>query len=185
MPTTASSELAGPLTDGQIAAITDGLNGGEIEQAKVARAKSKNKDVLSFASMMIEHHGQAQKQQAALKETAEPSPVATQLKDDAQKTLTQLNQADGTDFDRAYLDAQIEGHQKALDTLKTQLLPSAKAPELTRYLRALQPKIEQHLTRARALREKLASSSSTDTTRTASVRQETTSDSPAPNSANR
>jgi putative membrane protein len=107
------------------------------------------------------------------------------LKDEAQKTLTQLNQANGTDFDRAYLDAQVEGHQKALDTLKTQLLPSAKAPELTRYLRALQPKIEQHLTRARALREGLASSSSTDSTRTASVRQETTSHSPAPNSANR
>ncbi len=183
MPTTASSELAGSLTDGQIAAITDGLNAAEIEQAKVARSKSKHKGVLGFAGMMIEHHGQAQKQQAALKETSEPSPLANQLKEVAQQTLTRLNQANDADFDRAYLDAQVEGHQKALDTLKNQLLPSAKTPELAKYLRALQPRIEQHLARARTLRDGLASDSSSNATRPASVRQETTS--PAPNSAPR
>jgi putative membrane protein len=151
------AELPGPLTDGQIAAITEGLNSGEIEQAKIAMTKSKNKDVLGFASMMIEHHGQAKKAQAALKETPETSPLALELQADAQKMLTGLNQAKGADFDRAYLDAQVQGHEKALATLRQKLLPSVKAPELARYLQGLQPKIEQHLARARTLRDALAS----------------------------
>jgi putative membrane protein len=181
----ASADTATPLTDGQIAAITDDLNTGEIEQAKVARSKSKNKDVLSFANMMIEHHGQAKKKQAALKESPEPSPLAKQLQSDSQKTLTQLNQANGSDFDRAYLDAQVEGHQKALDTVRQKLLPSAKTPELTKYLRDLQPTIEQHLTRARSLRDSLADNGSSaknrSTTQPASMKQDSTSSSaPAP-----
>lgn len=145
------------LTQGQIASITDGLNRGEIEQAKIARNKSKNKDVLGFASMMITHHGQATKQLAALKETPETSPLAVQLQGQAQRTLTRLNQANGADFDLAYLDAQVQGHQEALDTLRQKLLPSATSPALTEYLKELQPRIEQHLQRATQLRDQLAS----------------------------
>jgi putative membrane protein len=181
-PAAPSAELGGPLTDGQIAAITDGLHSGEIEQAKVARSKSKNKQVQSFANMMIEHHGQAKKQQAALKETPEPSPLATQLQSDGQQTLTKLNQASGADFDRAYLEAQVEGHQKALDTLKLRLLPNAKDAELTKYLRGLEPKIEQHLTRARTLRDSIAKNDSTQGPRVnqpASVKERTSASPPA------
>jgi putative membrane protein len=178
-PAAASRDAPPPLTDGQVAAVTDGLHRGEIEQAKLARSKSKNKQVLSFASMMIDHHGQAQRQQAALKETPEASPLATELQTESQKTLAGLRQAANADFDRAYLDAQVEGHQKALDTLKARLLPSAKAPELTKYLRELQPKIEQHLARARTLRDALASKApitgERSTTRGASLREETPS----------
>jgi putative membrane protein len=181
-PSTASRDAPAPLTDGQVAAVTDGLNRSEIEQAKLARSKSKNKQVLSFATMMIDHHGQAQKQQAALKETPEPSPLATQLQAEAQKTLATLQQDSGTDFDRAYLDAQVDGHQKALDTLKQRLLPSAKAAELTKYLRGLEPKIEQHLARARTLRDGLATrapgAGDGNTTRRASMREETAPASP-------
>jgi putative membrane protein len=178
---TPPAELPAPLSDGQIAAITEGLNSGEIEQAKIAQSKSKNKAVLGFANMMIDHHGQAKKRQAALKETPESSPLGTQLSSEAQQTLMTLNQASGADFDRAYLDAQVDGHQKALDTLKGKLLPSAKTPEITKYLRELQPRIEQHLARARTLRDSLAHdipSGTPSTTKPASVKAETTSASP-------
>lgn len=185
---TPPAELPAPLSEGQIAAITDGLNSGEIDQAKVAKSKSKNKDVLAFATMMIDHHGRAKKQQEALKETPETSPLSTQLQGEAQQTLSKLNQVSGADFDRAYLDAQVDGHQQALDTLKAKLLPSAKTPELTKYLRELQPKIEQHLARARTLRETIAHDVPTDTKamggKAASMRQETTSASPSTPSGN-
>jgi putative membrane protein len=181
--------MAGPLTDGQIAAITDTLHSGEIEQANLARSKTKNKDVRSFAAMMIDHHGQARKQQATLKESPEPNPVATQLHSDSQATLGKLSQANGADFDRAYLDAQVDGHQKALDTLKQKLLPNAKAPDLTQYLRDLQPKIEQHLARARTLRDSLASGGPSEknrnTTQPASMKQDQTQASPPAPSTNR
>lgn len=177
------AELPAPLTDGQIAAITENMNSGEIEQAKVAKTKSKNQAVLAFANMLIEQHGQAKKRQTALKTTAEQSPLSTELSGEAAQTLAKLNQASGADFDRAYLDAQVDGHQAALDTLKAKLLPAAKSPELTKYLRELQPKIEQHLMRARALRDTIARdapSGPPSTTKRASVKADPTSASPAP-----
>jgi len=156
-PVSGRDDNTGPLTEGQIASITDGLNRGEIEQAKIARTKSKNKDVLGFASMMIAHHDRATKQLAALKETPETSPLAIQMQGQAQSTQARLNQASGADFDRAYLDAQVQGHQQALDTLRQKLLPSATSPALTKYLKGLQPTIEQHLQRATQLRDRFAS----------------------------
>jgi predicted outer membrane protein len=104
------------------------------------------------------------------------------LQNDSQKTLTKLNQAKGADFDRAYLDAQVEGHEKALDTLRQRLLPSANNPELTKYLRGLQPKIEQHLARARTLRDALASNDASPrtqgTNQPASMKQDPSSPRP-------
>jgi len=55
----ASSTNTAPLNDQQIAKITDSVNSAEIEQAKLAQQKSKNQQVRQFASMMIQHHGQA------------------------------------------------------------------------------------------------------------------------------
>jgi len=101
--TTASSPNAAALNDQQIAKITDGVNSAEIEQAKLARDKSKNQQVRQFASMMIEHHGQAKKEQAALKVTPEDSPLAQQMAADSASTLETLKSKKGADFDRAYL----------------------------------------------------------------------------------
>jgi len=153
------SGISAPLTDAQIAGVADALNSGEIEQAKVARTKSTNKDVTAFASMMIEHHGQAQKQQPALGEGEAVSPLSMHLADESKQTVDKLNQAEGKDFDRQYIQAQVDGHQQALDTLTRELLPNAKSPELKRYLQKLQPRIEQHLARARTLSGKLAGTS--------------------------
>ncbi|HET9932792.1 MAG TPA: DUF4142 domain-containing protein [Polyangiaceae bacterium] len=137
------------LSDAQIAGITDGANSAEIEQAKLARSKSKNQKVLQFASMMITHHGDAQKKQAKLNITSAESPLSAQMTTDANQILTSLKDKNGMDFDRAYMRSQVDEHQALLDALNTRLLPSVSSPELKAYLQEIKTRVEQHLEAAR------------------------------------
>jgi putative membrane protein len=153
----ADGPSAAPLNDQQIAKITDGVNSAEIEQAQLAQKKSKNREVRQFAAMMIQHHGQAKKDQAVLKLAPEDSPLAEQLATDSKATLDELKEKTGSDFDRAYLDAQVEGHQKVLDALKRDLEPAAQDPALRAYLQKLEPRVAAHLTQAQSVQQALQS----------------------------
>lgn len=141
------------LSDDQIAAITEAANTAEIEQAKLAESKSKDAGVKRFAAMMIAHHGAAKQKQAKLKIKTAESSTSTALKTDAASTLDALKNDKGKDFDRAYIAAQVDGHQKVLDTLNDKLLPSVKNAELKAYLEEIKPRVEQHLKEARTLQE--------------------------------
>jgi len=143
------------LTDEQIAAITDGANSAEINQATVARTKSKNQAVLKFAAMMITHHGDAQKKQAKLKLKLEESKLSQTLVEESNDTLSSLKAKTGAEFDKAYAASQVEGHQKVLNTINAHLLTSVKSPELKAYLEEIKPTVEKHLEEAKTLQASL------------------------------
>lgn len=163
-PSSASAAPAGSLSDAQIATITDKVNTAEIEQARIAQSKSSDEQVRQFAQMMIEHHGQAKAQQAGLGLGTADSPLSQELDREAQSTLDTLQAKSGAEFDRAYLQAQVDAHQKALDTIRQQLIPNAQAPELRSYLENLAPQVEQHLAQARSALEASGSASASGAT---------------------
>lgn len=146
------------LSDGQIAAIMDTVHSSEIEQAQLAQTKSTDPHVLSFASMMISHHSQARQQEQAMGLSTAASPMLQTLSSQGRQTMATLRDKSGKDFDRAYLQAQVEQHQKVLDTIDRQLMPSAKNPQLRSHLQSMRPTIEQHLKTARQAQEALNSS---------------------------
>lgn len=143
-----------PLEDAQIAAISDAANGGEVEQAKLALMKAKNPRVKKFAQLMIQHHGQAKVDQEKLVKRLKLSPlendVSTQLREDALAQIAVL-QGEKQNFDRIYIHAQVEAHQKVLELLDKTLIPSTKDPELLALLQKMRPKVEAHLTEAREI----------------------------------
>jgi putative membrane protein len=162
----ADDEAAAPpkvetLSDEQIAAITDVANTAEIAQAKLAEGKSKDAGVKRFAAMMIAHHGAAKQKQAKLKIKPAESSVSTGLQADAASTLDALKTDKGKDFDKAYIAAQVDGHQKVLDTINDKLLPNVKNADLKAYLDEIKPRVEQHLKEAKQLQESFDSKSST------------------------
>jgi len=146
-----------PLSDEQIAAITDAANSSEIAQAKLAQTKSKDPAIKKFAAMMISHHGEAKQKQAKLKLKTAESGVSTAMQVDADSTLNALKADTGKDFDQAYVTAQVSGHQKVLDTINDKLLPNVKNPELKAYLEEIKPRVEEHLKQAKQLQENLDS----------------------------
>ena len=149
-----------PLTDAQIAAITDAANTAEIAQAKLAQAKSKDPEVKRFAAMMITHHGEAKQKQAKLGLKMAESGVSTAMQADADSTLNALKADNGKDFDQAYITAQVDGHQKVLDAINGKLLPNVKNADLKAYLEEIKPRVEEHLKRAKMLQGSFDSKSS-------------------------
>ena len=152
-PPAAPAPKVEPLSDEQIAAITDAANSAEIAQAKLAQSKSKDEKVKQFAAMMIAHHGEAKQKQAKLKIKPAESGVSTAMQVDADSTLNALKADTGKDFDQTYITAQVTGHQKVLDTINDKLLPNVKNPELKAYLEEIKPRVEEHLKKAKALQE--------------------------------
>ncbi|HEV8244293.1 MAG TPA: DUF4142 domain-containing protein [Polyangiaceae bacterium] len=150
----------GQLSDPQIAAISDVANNAEVEQAKIARRKSSDPRVRNFADMMIAHHGKAKQDQALVELrfdlTPAPSATSRQLGTDAANTLTLLRDADATDFDRVYIDSQVDAHQKVLDTLDQDLIPNVRNEELKTLLQGIRPTVAMHLRRAREIQGQLA-----------------------------
>lgn len=153
-PTGAGTGTAGDappkdaLSDEQIAAITSLANNAEIEQAKLARARSKNDQVLQFAGMMIAHHGEAQRKQDALSIGSADSTLSRTMVVEGSETLKQLKEKTGAEFDRAYMQAQVDGHQKVLKTIEDKLIPNAKREDLKAHLAELRPRVKQHLEQA-------------------------------------
>lgn len=149
------------LSDEQIAAITEAANSAEIAQAKLAQSRSHDADVKRFAAMMIKHHGAAKAKQAKLKLPTAESRDSSALEAEASSTLDALKKKDsGKAFDKAYIDAQVDAHQKVLDTITGKLLPSVKNAELKAYLDEIKPRVEEHLKEAKALQQNLDSKSS-------------------------
>jgi putative membrane protein len=146
------------LTEAQMAKLSELVNTAEVDQAKLAQRRAKAPAVKQFAAMMVNHHNQALREQSKLVKKLNLSPAdsatAMALRSDSQKTLETLKSAPAADFDAAYLKSQVDGHQKVLDLLDTQLLPSAKTPEVADALRKGRTAVEEHLSEARALQAK-------------------------------
>jgi putative membrane protein len=156
-PTTQQSAPA--LTEAQVAKITELANTSEIEQAKLAQGKAKSASVRKFAAMMIKHHGDAKAQQAKLYQSLQITPTqsqsATQLKDAGDRTLGSLRAANGSAFDREYMESQVDAHQKVLDTIDQQLLPAAVDQALMDELKKMRATVESHLTEAKNILDEL------------------------------
>lgn len=159
-----SATPAPTLSEGQIAMITDLANTAEIEQGKLAQTKAKSASVKKFAAMMVKHHTEAKNEQAKVAKQLSLTPTqsqdATTLKADADKSLGSLRGASGAAFDETYINGQVEAHQKVLDTIDRQLLPSAKSQDVIDNLKKMRETVVSHLEEAKTIQADLAKSSS-------------------------
>ena len=158
-PETAGMGNTAALSDGQILKVTETVNSGEIEQAKLARTKAKNAEVKAFAAHMISEHTKANQESKSLAKKAklqpEDSPAASEVGAKGASTLETLKATDKDGFDRAYVDAQVTQHQDVLTLISEQLLPSATDEQLKAQLEKTRGLVEGHLAKARDLQAKL------------------------------
>ena len=95
-------------------------NMAEIELSRMALVKATNLDVKSFAQRMIDDHSAAGDK---LKSVVSGQPIEwpAHLNDKHRKTADELAQKQGTDFDRDYVKAMVEGHQDLTAKLESRL----------------------------------------------------------------
>ena len=73
---------------------------------------------------------------------------------DSQTLATLGSAAKGAAFDKAYMDAQVAAHQKALNDLQS-FSGSAPDPDLKALIDKAIPKVKEHLDKAQQLQSKV------------------------------
>jgi putative membrane protein len=149
-------------TDGHIVGYTTAANAGEIAEGKLAQTKATNAQVKAFAKQLVTDH------QAMLdegKKFAQSNNVmpdttnsdVTDLMHESQEGLKDLQgKKAGKDWDKEFLEHEVEGHKKVLDKLQ-QAAQSTTNQQLKDMLTKASGKVQEHLTKAQDLENTLKS----------------------------
>lgn len=147
------------LSDGDIFAIEDAANNGEIQMAELARKQGAGAQVKDFAAMMITHHRDAENKLKALAKkqniTSKDNDVSNKLKSDVSAMVSDLRSKKGKDFDRAYIDDQVKAHRDVLDIVDNQLIPSVQNTDLKSHLTDVRRTVADHLQKAEDIQSKM------------------------------
>lgn len=127
-------------TDPQIAHIAYTAGVIDVEAAKQALAKSKNKEVRAFAEGMARDHAAVNTQALDLCKKLKVTP----LDNDTSKALSkaaadkraELAKLSGVAFDKAYINNEVAYHKTVNGALEQLLIPSASNSELKTLLQA-------------------------------------------------
>lgn len=124
----------------------------EIESSKLAQTASTSAAVKKFAAQMISDHTASTAKLKGIVGGMTPAitPDDT-LTAEQQASLDGLKGQTGAAFDAAYKQAQVDGHQKALDLLKTYSASGDNA-QLKTFAQGLTPKVTAHLNMAKGLK---------------------------------
>lgn len=148
-----------PNVDGHIANIVVVANDGEAQQGSAAASRATSSEVRSFAQMMVTDHtnGRNAARDAAARAgiTLLDNDTTAALRNGTPQVIANLNTYSGAEFDRRYMQYQIDLHQWLLNALDTQLIPGARNAELKSLLQTQRGSVAAHLEQARAIRGRL------------------------------
>jgi putative membrane protein len=123
----------------------------EIESARLALEKAQRSEVRELAQMILNDHERSTRELTSAARQAQPAlTVSPQMNTEQQANIQALRSANGAAFDQAWLDQQVQAHEKAL-TLVTGYAQSGDVPSLRQHAGSVAGPIQQHLTRAREL----------------------------------
>ncbi len=145
--------------DNAFAMKAAGANMAEVELGKLALQKSMRDEVKTFAQQMVDDHSKALdelKGLAGSKNITLPSDL-----DAEHKMLSErLSKLSGAAFDRAYMEAMVDGHRKVAAAVRTES-QSGSDPELKAWATKTLPKVEAHLKHAETVNRGVQSGSAT------------------------
>jgi putative membrane protein len=145
------------LSDPEVASVAVVANQIDISYAEIAKEKSKDKEILNFAETMSTDHKAVIAQASALVKKLNVIPkdnsLSQQLLADAEKTKTMLRSKSGTDFNKAYIDNEVEYHKAVISAIKNVLIPETENKELKDLLQNVVPALETHLHHAQMVQQ--------------------------------
>src|SRR5689334_20373641 len=135
--------------------VHDAAIGGmaEVELGKLAAGKASDDGVKAFARRMVEDHGKANDELAAIAKNA-GGAVPTELDQEHKDVRQSLKGLSGGAFDRAYIDAQVKDHQIAVQLFANQVDGGFNA-DLKNFAAAKLPTLHQHLEQAIDLQSRI------------------------------
>jgi putative membrane protein len=158
-PGAANADLSTPAG---ILTVLSTANLQEIQEAQYAQQRASSAAVKALARRLEADH-KANLQQG--RQVAKQLGVSQQLPSDTSVATptnepAELMGRQGADFDRAFVQHEIEAHQTNIDRIQNQMIPAAQDPQLKRYLQQTVTAMEGHLQRAQQVQRQLGSGDS-------------------------
>ena len=152
------STAAGSWTDENIFALLDEANSADSTAGAVAVTKGTAAAVRDYGRRMVRDHHQLRAQGEALAKRLKITPAAPTedpVASAAQKHMGNINStAKGKDFDKAYIDGEVEIHKSVLE-LATEAARQTKNTELKNLIQKAAPVIQGHLDLAQSVQKGL------------------------------
>jgi putative membrane protein len=145
---------AAKLDDPTIVAIFDAANTWDIQTGDLAAKKGTSKAVKDFGAMISRDHKTVRQQgrdlAAKLKVTPTPPKdfALAKVHADAMKKLEGLS---GKEFDKAFLQNEVDYHQAVIDAVTSTLLPSLQNAEVKDLVTKVAPAFAAHRDAAKNL----------------------------------
>ena len=144
----------GALSDPNRYSVLALINGEEILAAQAAERKARSDDVKQFAQDMIRDHRAFQHAADSLALAKNVTPVSPPVVDSMQARMKSVRDSigglTGAEFDRAYMQSQVQAHQQALGAIRS-LAGAAQDTTLRNLLERGSETVQDHLERARSI----------------------------------
>jgi putative membrane protein len=157
--TPATGDVANTWTDANVVDVLTVANQGEVDYSQVGVDKATNPSVKQFAQMMVKDHGDMLTSVKNLSTKLNVTPAANDkvndLQKENQKDITDLNgKTVGKDFDKEFMEEQVDMHQETLDLLNDLDSKTTNA-DLKAAIAEARPKVQAHLDQAKSIKDKV------------------------------
>lgn len=145
---TACSAGEDTLSDAQIYAIYDQVNGFDIETAGLGAVKGHSPEVRKLAVMVLRDHSAVRQMARDIAADEKISYRIDEQSDGAKahrQAMAGLKSKSGEAFDRAYLAHEEVFHTEAIAAIRTVLLEETESEAFKAHMRAVLPGFEHHL----------------------------------------
>ena len=145
-------------TDANVVDVITVANQGEVDYSQIGVDKATSPAVKEYAQMMVKDHGTMLENVKALASRLGVTPAsndkANDLKEETAKDINDLNAKTGKDFDKEFMEEQIDMHQETLDLLGD-LDGRTTNADLKAAIAEARPKVQAHLDQAKSVKDKL------------------------------
>lgn len=151
--TTAKTPLKVGKDDADFA--VEAANGGmaEVALGQLAQTKATNAEVKAFAAKMITDHTKANEKMMALAKQKNVTLPAT-VGNDEQKIMDDLSKKTGADFDKAYVKAMVEDHDKDVKMFEKEA-KDGKDADVKSYASTTLPVLKMHQSMIKGIDQKM------------------------------
>ena len=150
---------AAKLNDPTIVAIFDAANTWDIQTGQLAMKKGSTKDVRDFGAMLAHDHTAVRQKGRDLAKklgvTPTPPKDFAMAKDHA-AAMKKLEALSGKQFDKAFLQNEVDFHQAVIDAVTSTLLPALQNQEVKTLVTQVAPAFAAHRDAAKNLLGKIS-----------------------------
>ncbi len=148
------AKAAPALDDATIVAIFDAANTYDIETGALAAKKGTTKDVREYGAMLERDHKHVRTLGRDLAKSLGVTPTPPKdfaLAKSHSQAMKTLKAANGAQFDRAFLQHEVDFHSAVIDAITTTLLPAIQNAQVKDLVTKVAPAFVAHRDKAQSM----------------------------------